>query len=52
MLFPFALLERSDFAIENGHEKPKQTSIMNSNMPIVYCLFQLFDIAITNPLTA
>ncbi len=34
MLFPFALLERIDFAIENGHEKPKHTNIKNSNMPI------------------
>ena len=34
MLFPFALLERRDFAIENGHEKPKQNNIRNSNRPI------------------
>jgi hypothetical protein len=33
-LFPFADRDFSDFTMEKGHEKPKQHSIRNSNIPI------------------
>jgi hypothetical protein len=33
-LFPLADFDLSDFAIENGHEKPKQHNIRNSKIPI------------------
>ena len=33
-LLPFVDLVRIDFAMENGHEKPKQNSIKNSKRPI------------------
>ena len=38
-LFPFVDFDLSDFAIENGQEKPKQHSIKNSNIPIFNLFF-------------
>jgi hypothetical protein len=39
-LFPLAERDLSDFAIEKGHENPKQHNIKNSNIPTEVLLFR------------